>query len=134
MRLAPLLVIATAVLATAGVFTFARPQYHPRYESKTIDFSKQHYYAPAEIRRAFAAHGIALRSGDVSWWLGNGPAPWKADALQVLVGPRHGKGSWGPKLEPYDERFGNVFVSYGGHDEHLLDRVKAAVSDIRNDS
>ena len=49
----------------------------------------------------------------------------------MMVGPRTGRGSWGPKLESYDERFGNVFVSYGGHDEGLLGRVKAAVAALR---
>ena len=51
-----------------------------------------------------------------------------------MFAPHDGKGSWGPKLERYDERFGNLFVTYGGHDTALLRRVKAAVSDIRNDS
>jgi hypothetical protein len=34
-------------------------------------------------------------------------------------------------LEPYDERLANVMVTYGGEDEGLLDRVKAAVSALR---
>lgn len=55
-----------------------------------------------------------------------------ADELQVLVGPRRGHGSWGPKLEPYDERFGNVLVTYGGRDERMLERVKNAVSALRS--
>jgi hypothetical protein len=49
----------------------------------------------------------------------NGDPSFFADALQVEVGPRAGTGSWGPKLESYDERFGNVLVTYGGHDEQL---------------
>jgi hypothetical protein len=40
-------------------------------------------------------------------------------------------GSFGPKLEPYDERFGNVMVTYGRKDERMLDRVKAAVAALR---
>jgi len=48
-----------------------------------------------------------------------------------MIAPHNGNGSWGPKLEPYDVRFGNVFVTYGGKDKRLLERVKAAVSDIR---
>lgn len=47
------------------------------------------------------------------------------------MGPRIGTGSFGAKLEAYDERFGNVMVTYGGHDDQLLDRVKAAVDDVR---
>jgi hypothetical protein len=63
--------------------------------------------------------------------LGNAPARWTADALQVGIAPHNGKGSFGPKLEPYDERFGNVMVTYGGTDERLLKQVKAAVSALR---
>jgi hypothetical protein len=63
--------------------------------------------------------------------LSNERAPLEADALQVMIGPPKGRGSWGPKLEPYDERFGNVLVTYGGEDEQLLRRVKAAVSALR---
>ncbi|MEP6908945.1 MAG: hypothetical protein ABI896_00785 [Actinomycetota bacterium] len=48
-----------------------------------------------------------------------------------MVAPRTGTGSWGPKLEPYDERFGNVAVTYGGPDDDLLTRIKAAVSSLR---
>jgi hypothetical protein len=48
-----------------------------------------------------------------------------------MLGSRNGKGSWGAKQEPYDVRFGNVFISYGGHDEALLARVRAAVAELR---
>ena len=130
-----LVVVSIAFLATAGVFLFARPEYHRATESAMIDFSKRPYYAPAAIREAFAAHGIELHAarGPLagSVWFSNRAAPWPADALQVMVMPRTGKGSWGAKLEPYDERFGNVMVTYGGHDERLLDRVEDAVDDVR---
>lgn len=99
-----------------------------------IDFSKQRYYSPNEVRGAFASHGIRLRRGLESagwWWLSNEPKPWPTGALEVVIAPRDGKGSWGAKYEPYDARFGNVFVTYGGADEDLLQRVKAAVSDLR---
>lgn len=42
-----------------------------------------------------------------------------------------GTGSWGPKLEPYDERFANILVTYGGTDEYLLARVEDAVAALR---
>jgi len=57
--------------------------------------------------------------------------PVQADALQVVLGPPEGSGSFGPKLEPYDERFGNVMVTYGGTDKRLLRRIEAAVSTLR---
>lgn len=138
MRLASVLLLTAALFVTAGVFTFARPEYHPPNESKTIDFSKEHYYPLPAVKRAFAAHGIALDAGDAPGpgfaWLGYGPPPFRAASLQVIVAPHNGRASWGAKLEPYDERFGNVFVTYGGHDDALLHRVKAAVSDIRKHS
>ena len=126
------LLAACALLAAE--LTLARPQYHPRYESKMIDFSKQRYYSPALVRRTFAAKGVQLRlttrfSGITMF--NTVPVP-RADALHVLVAPRTGTGSWGPKLEPYDERFGNVMVTYGGRDVALLDRVKTAVASLRS--
>jgi hypothetical protein len=130
-----ILVILAATLATFAVFTFARPEYHPRYESKLIDFSTQDYYSPAEVRQAFSAHGVKLRqvAGPAPGFLllSNAPAPWTADVLQIVIAPHNGKGSFGPKLEPYDERFGNIMVTYGRKDEWMLDRVKAAVSALR---
>jgi hypothetical protein len=128
-------VLTIAFLATAGVFVFARPAYHRQYESKMIDFSKERHYDRGAVRAAFAAHGIELYAAEGpvrgSSWFANRPAPWPADALQVIVMPATGKGSFGPKLERYDERFGNVIVTYGGHDEELLDRVEATVDRLR---
>lgn len=126
--------MVAAVLATAGVFVFARPEYRPQYESEMIDFSKQHYYSPASVRQAFAGEGIRLR--EVSrfaelLFLSNRPRPLPADALNVVVGPRTGTGSYGPELEPYDERFGNVLVTYGGEDEQLLEQIENAVDALR---
>jgi hypothetical protein len=48
-----------------------------------------------------------------------------------VIGPRTGTGSYGPELEPYDERFGNVLVTYGRDDAQLLERVSAAVDALR---
>lgn len=55
----------------------------------------------------------------------------KQHALNVVVGPRTGTGSYGPRLEPFDERFGNVLVTYGGKDERLLERIENAVDALR---
>jgi hypothetical protein len=128
-------VVLGALAATTAVFAFARPAYHPPYESKMIDFSRQRYVSPATVRSAFRAHGIRLSAGDSPGpgmtWFCNERVPCTADALQVMVGPRTGRGSWGPQLEPYDERFGNVLVTYGGHNDALLRRIDAAVSELR---
>ena len=132
-HLAPMLIVLAACLAALGVFAFARPKYHPLYESKMIDFSKQHYYSPSTVRWAFATHGVELYSGDtpaVGMRTYRSDPAFRAASVQVMVGPRTGTGSFGPKLESYDERFGNVMVTYGGHDVRLLDRVKTAVDDL----
>jgi hypothetical protein len=128
------LAIGAAAVGTVGVFTFAKPQYHPRYESKMIDFSEREYHSPSSVRRAFLTRGVDLRyraSIAGLQHMSNSPKPWDASALQVAVAPRHGKGSWGPELERYDERFDNVLVTYGGEDGELLRRIKAAVGDLR---
>jgi hypothetical protein len=129
-----LLVVLVALLAAAGVFVFARPEYQSEDESQLIDFSKQHYYSPSSVRQAFATEGIRLREasrvGEMII-LSTTPDRLTADALNVVVGPRTGRGSYGPELESYDERFGNVLVTYGGEDERVLDRVKAAVDALR---
>jgi hypothetical protein len=124
--------LASALLAAE--FVFFKPEYHRPYESKMVAFSKQRYYSPALVRRTFAENGVPLRR--TSRFAGitmltRVPVP-QASALQVLVAPHNGTGSWGPELEPYDERFGNIFVTYGGGDEDLLDRVKTAVASLRN--
>jgi hypothetical protein len=129
-----LLVVLVALLTAAGVFVFARPEYRPEDESELIDFSKQRYYSPSSVRRAFATEGIRLREASRVGGmiiLSTTPDRLTADALNVVVGPRTGRGSYGPELESYDERFGNVLVTYGGEDERVLDRVKAAVDVLR---
>jgi hypothetical protein len=133
-----LFLIVAALVATAGVFAFARPTYRPRYENEMIDFSKQDHVSLEAVRKAFAAEGIRLRvssrfDGYVTLSNRSPGAPLPADALQVVVAPRTGKGSWGPKLEPYDERFGNVLVTDGDADDQLLTRVETAVAALRRE-
>jgi hypothetical protein len=92
------------------------------------------HYSPDAVRSAFAKQGIKLRVNSKFFgitMLSRVAVP-DANALQISVGPRTGKVDWGPKLEPYDERFGNFAVTYGGHDAGLLKRVKTAVSSLRS--
>jgi hypothetical protein len=130
---APLVAVVAAFVVIGSVFAFARPVYHPRYESKMVDFSKVQYYSPATVRKAFRIAGVRLHvasrfTGMVL--MTNVSLPVRADALQVVLGPRKGSGSFGPKLEAYDERFGNVMVTYGDADRRLLRRIELAVSSL----
>jgi hypothetical protein len=130
-------IVMVSVFAASGVLLFAVPEYQPRYESRMIDFSQRDYYSPSRVRGVFAAHGVRLvptagESGFVTYYRPGSRGD--ATALQVSIAPPHGQGSWGPELQRYDERFGNVLVTYGGSDAALLTRVEAAVSSIRNDS
>ena len=128
----PVLVVLAALLATAGVFVFFRPQYQPRYESKMIDFSQERYISPQTVRTVFARNGIRLHTSTAfEFTVLSSTKAQRADDLQVLVGPRTGTGSFGPTLENYDKRFDNVAVIYGGSDEQLLERVKHAVDELR---
>jgi hypothetical protein len=129
-----LVLVLAALAGTAAVFTVARPQFRSADGSEMVDFSKRTYRSLETVQSAFAAEGIQVRvvgrfNGFIT--LSNGSAPVQADALQVVVAPKSGNGSWGPRLEPYDERFDNLLVTYGGKDERLLARVKSAVSALR---
>ena len=115
-----MLVLLGAVLCTATVFVYATPQ-HP-------------YRSPDAVRSAFAAHGVHLRdatSPDGVHILSLCPCRSRPPRFrsQSRRAPRRSIG--GPKLQPYDERFANVDVTYGGRDEQLLERVRAAVADLR---
>jgi hypothetical protein len=125
-----------------GVFAFARPTYRPSSPYTAVNMNGQRHYTVAQVKHAFASHGLVInsvtRSGD------------RRTGLTILD-QRHGRiapdwtislfgtestVSFGPKLDPkngYESRFGNVSVLYG--DPHpnqaLLARIKAAVSDLQ---
>jgi hypothetical protein len=122
-----------AAVGTFAVFTFAKPEYHSRNDSRMIDLSKVEHHSPSRVRAAFAANGIDLRLRNEFSGIQqlSNAASGEASALLVAIGPRSGTVSWGPKFQTYDERFDNVLVSYGGTNEQLMRRVEAAVSDIR---
>jgi hypothetical protein len=131
---ASFVLVLSACATIAAVFIFVGPAYHPKYESKMIDFSTVRYYSPDVVRNAFAEQGIELRVSSRFYGITtlSRVAVPDADALQVMVAPRTGRASWGPKLEPYDERFGNVAVMYGHDDAELLTNIKSAVSSLSN--
>jgi hypothetical protein len=128
-------VVFSALLATAFVFTFARPQFHPAIEVENINLGREPHSSVADVRAAFAAEGISFdhTSGgpDVTTtWLGVGPPPWADASLYVIVFPEKGvlglgHGDWEDAV--FERRVGNVLVHYGGADEFTLGRVKAAL-------
>jgi hypothetical protein len=130
-------IVLAALAVVAAVFTLARPQFHGKYEGKTINLAEQDTISPAAVRAAFAAEGVQLRYSydweggvvlsDVPPDQQGGP-----EAVQVTVGGRTGRVDYGPQVTPYDERFENVLVTYDGTDPAILDRVEAAVDTLRS--
>jgi len=129
-------IVLAALAAVTAVFTLARPQFHGKYEGKTINLAEQDTISPAAVRAAFAAEGVRLRYG-YDWEggvvLSNVPPAeqGRRKGVQVIVGGRIGNVDFGPKVSSYDERFENVLVTYDGSDAATLDRVKAAVHTLR---
>jgi hypothetical protein len=129
-------VVLAALAGIAAVFTLARPEFHGKYEGKTIDLAQQDTITPAAVRTAFAAEGVRLRySHDWEYGvvLSNVPPAEQGQKgkVQVTVGGRTGTVDYGPRIAPYDERFENILVAYDGTDASTLERVKAAVITLR---
>jgi hypothetical protein len=131
LRAHPLAVVlvAAALAGTTAAFAFARPEYHPRATSVTIDMAAQPHYAGVDVTRVFAAHGLqlALRNRDSGMRFYAPPGTGPSDFL-VTIYPLRAKVSFGlagPK-PLVDRRVGNVEVSYGGHDVALAARIAAA--------
>lgn len=130
-----LVIVLAAVGAVAAVFTFARPQMESEPGTEMVNLAEKDYISPAAVRAAFAAEGLPLRYTTGSpplFVLHSDPPPQTADKLSVLVGARTGLVGFGGKHNAYDERFENVMVTYGGSDEALLARIKAAVATLKN--
>jgi hypothetical protein len=129
-------IVLAALAVVAAVFTFARPQFHGKYEGKRINLAEQDTISPTAVRAAFAAEGVQLRysydwEGGVV--LSNVPPTEQGQRkdVQVIVGGRIGNVDFGPKVSSYDERFENVLVTYDGSVAATLDRVKAAVHTLK---
>lgn len=132
-------VIVFALLATAAVFTVARPRFRPAIEIETVDLSKPPHHSVSDVRSAFAGEGIRLTSAghdsiSATTTLGLGPLPWDDSDLWVTVFPQKGvlgigHGEWEKSI--FEQRLGNVLVHYGGTDADLLEQVKRAVTTLR---
>jgi len=124
--------VALGFLAV-GVLTLV--VHHGKPKARTVDFARVHHYSAADVRGAFAAHGIHLRyasraqPGYVE--LSATPFPVPVTALYVEVGPKRGRTNWGRAPSTgLDEPVGNLLVHYGGGDAATLAAVKAAVTDL----
>jgi hypothetical protein len=130
------LAIVIAALATvAGVFALARPGYDPERGSEMIDVAEMDRVPLTDVRAAFAKQGLPLRYeyGDRDvLMLSSQSGPLSTDTFYVYyVAKRSGRIGWGPELEDgWEKRFGNLLVHYGGEDEAMLARVRAAVDDL----
>jgi hypothetical protein len=133
------IVFSLAIVGT--VFTFARPQYRPTSYYATVDMAHRDHYTVAQIEHVFGAHAIPLQvmnhTGNAKHGLIFLARPRRgrlAPTFLVTVFGTEAKVSFGPaSTTTYDERFGNVDVSYGNPhpNEALLDRIKAAVADLQ---
>jgi hypothetical protein len=129
-----LALVLAAVAAFAAVFTFARPQLESEPGTEMVNLAEKDYISPAAVRAAFAAEDLPLRYTSNSprlLVLYSDPPPQTADKLSVLVGARTGFVGFGAKYNAYDERFENVMITYGGSDEAMLARIKAAVATLK---
>jgi len=129
--------VAVALVGTAGVFVFAKPTYQPAVTSKTVDMTTQDHYTIAEVRPAFAAQGIVLirRSGAGGTTYFSDKHPGVAgDSLLVTIFDPHAKVGFCTVCAaiPYEQRLGNLLVSYGGRDAGLLSKVRAAVAAVKH--
>ena len=137
-HLIAVVVVCVAAASVGAVFAFARPTYHPTTD-KRVEMQGQRHYSVAEVKRAFAAHGIvfrhASRSGTAARGLtvlGDVKPGTRDDAFTVtLFGPE--STVWfGPAApQGYDARLGNLVVYYGWTNRAFLAKVKAAVADLK---
>jgi hypothetical protein len=129
-------------LAIVGfVFTFARPGYRPTSSTTTVDMANQDHYTVAQVERVFDAHAIRLEvmnhNGDAKHGVVFLARPRRGRLAQTFLVTLFGTEAevmFGPaSTTTYDERFGNVDVSYGipHPNAAFLARIKAAVADLQ---
>ena len=131
-------IVLVALLATIGVFLFARPQYRPA-EQHEIDMATRHHYTSAEVQRVFAAHGLPLtyarhsgKGDSYLLMLFETPVPNPTSQLYVYLAGPATKVSWGPEdATSWEQRSANLQIHYGGANERMLAQVKAAGSELR---
>ena len=123
-------------MGAATFFAVARPEYHARSTTITVEMATEHQYVAADFRPEFATQGISLRRVSVLAGVthyGDRPVGSVDDGFLISLYPKNAKvvfDSSGPK-PLYDARLGNLEISYGGHDKAFAGRVTAAVAAIK---
>jgi hypothetical protein len=133
-----LVIVLAALLATVGVFLFARPEYR-RPQSKEIDMATRHHYSGRDVRQVFAAHGLPLtfahhmgKGESYLLTLSETQRPWATSQLYVYLAGPVTKVSWGPPdTTGWEQRSANLLIHYGGANERMLAQVQAAASELR---
>lgn len=101
------------------------------------DHGRNVQYSSAQVRRAFAAHGVSLKytttvslpSGLTMLTVHRPPAP--ADSLIVYVAVRDAKVDWGTLGRGrYSRRLDNVVVTYGGRESQVKAQIAAGLQSL----
>jgi hypothetical protein len=122
-------VLAGLVIAVTGAFVLSMPVYRSPID-KTMLKSPQHGpYAVADIRRAFARHGVPS-SSSVRALSGVTLVGATSELFVFVADPRSGVDSSMRTGAGYERRLGNVLVHYGGSNTGVLVQVKAAVAGL----
>jgi len=131
-------VVVAAVASTGSVFAFARPTAHQQSRVTTVHMQDQRHYRVAEVRKAFAAHGLQLMvknhvgGRDAMTILSTGPAGTPSPFTVAVFGPQTTVTfTQEPDGKSFDAQFGNVQVHYGGFSTRFRSRVEAAVAELR---
>jgi hypothetical protein len=120
-------VIVGLVIAVTGVFVLSMPMYRSPIDRAMLKPSQPVPYAAADVRRAFARHGVPLRS-TVRALSGVTLAGGAAGLYVFVARPGSGVDTAPRAGGAYERRLGNLLVHYGGGDRRVLGHVQAAVA------
>jgi hypothetical protein len=118
-------VLAGLVIAVTGAFVLSMPAYRSPIDKTMLKGSQHGHYAVADVRKAFAGHGVPLPS-TVRALSGVTLVGTSSELYVFVAGPRSGVDSSPRPGAAYERRLGNVLVHHGGSDRRVLAHVKAA--------
>ena len=123
-------VIVGLVIAVTGVFVMSMPMSRSPIDETMLKGTQERHYAVADVRRAFAAHGVPLRSSIHA--VSGVTLVGATSKLFVFVADSGSGVDSGVRAgSAYEKRVGNLLVHYGGADERTLAHVRAAVAALR---